>query len=79
MVLHALRHFNAQQAHARLDDFGHCLAERQAHGTLLLVGLLQNLEVVVETVEFLCQVVSIVGYYADIVVRAGLRHCFAEG
>ena len=70
--LHPLRHLNAQQSHTRLDDFGDSIAERETHGTLLLVLFFQNGEVMVEAVELLGKVVAVVGNDADIIVRARL-------
>ena len=79
MGLHPLRHLNTKQAHARLDDFRHSLAEGKADSTLLRVFLLQDLEVVIEAVELLRQVIAIVGDDADVVVGASLTNGSSKG
>ena len=71
-MLHAVRHLNAQQRHAALDDVGNGLAQQLAEATYLLVLLLENAAVVIELVVFLGQVIDIVGDERGAVVAAGI-------
>ena len=77
--LHFLRHLNAKQSHAKAYDFGHALTERETHGAHVIVGLLQNLVIVVEAVELLGKVIALICDDADIVVCSSLSNSVAEG
>ena len=59
--LHSLRHFDAQQGHAVLDDLGHVAGNDQTRLLLALVLLVEDGVVVVELVEHLGQLVAVVG------------------
>ena len=45
-ALHPFGHFDAEETHAVLDDLGHVLGNDEAHGLLLLVGLIEDRVVV---------------------------------
>ena len=59
--LHAFGHFDAKEGHTALDNFGNILSQHEADGFLLLIRLVENREVVVELVEHLRQLVTVVG------------------
>ena len=58
--LHPFGHFDAEEAHAVLDDLGHVLGYDEAHGLLLLVGLIEDRVVVIELVEHLRELIAVV-------------------
>ena len=60
-ALHPFGHFDAEEAHAVLDDLGHVLGYDEAHGLLLLVGLIEDRVVVIELVEHLRELIAVVG------------------
>ena len=60
-LLHALRHLDAQQTHAILDNLGDVLCQHQAHGLDVLVGLVEDGVIVIELVENFRQFIAVVG------------------
>jgi hypothetical protein len=72
LLLHALRHLDAEQRHTVLDGLAHVGGEHQAEG-LGLVGLSrEDAVVVVELVEELGELVAVVGDACGVVVLAGV-------
>ena len=59
--LHPLRHFDAKQTHAILDDLGYILCQYKAEELLLLIGLVEDRVVVIELIEHLGELVAVVG------------------
>ena len=60
-LLHSLRYLDTQQTHTVLDNLCYVLGQHQAYGLLLLIGLVEDREVVVELVEYLRQLIAVVG------------------
>ena len=73
-TLHALGDLDAEERHGVLDNLCHVLRQHEAHGLLLLVGLVEDAVVVIELVEDLRQLVALVGNARRTVILAGLLY-----
>lgn len=60
-ILHALRHLDAKQTHTILDNLSYILSQHEAEELLLLIRLVENRVVVVELIEHLGELVTVVG------------------